>query len=195
MTWSPFFSVVTPGPTSTTTPAPSWPRIAGNRPSGSAPERVNSSVWQTPVALISTSTSPACGPSRRTVSIVSGAHAVGPTAALMSMSELSFAFQPKENRMAKAYWISCYKAIKDQNKLTAYAKLAGPAIQAAGGKFLVRSPQPAKVYEQGVSQRTVVVEFESLAKAIAAHDGPAYQEALRALADGVERDLRIVEGV
>ena len=30
--------------TSTTTPAPSWPRIAGNRPSGSAPDSVNSSV-------------------------------------------------------------------------------------------------------------------------------------------------------
>jgi uncharacterized protein (DUF1330 family) len=97
--------------------------------------------------------------------------------------------------MAKAYWISCYKAIKKPDNLAAYAKLAGPAIQAAGGKFLVRSPQPAKVYEQGVSQRTVVVEFENLAKAIAAHDGPAYQEALRALGDGVERDLRIVEGV
>ena len=31
MTWSPFLSVVTPGPTSTTTPAPSWPKITGNR--------------------------------------------------------------------------------------------------------------------------------------------------------------------
>jgi uncharacterized protein (DUF1330 family) len=97
--------------------------------------------------------------------------------------------------MPKAYWISAYKAIHNPDKLAAYAKLAGPAIQAAGGKFLVRAPTPAKVYEQGVSQRTVVVEFESLAKAIAAHDGPAYQEALRALGDGVERDLRIVEGV
>jgi non-canonical purine NTP pyrophosphatase (RdgB/HAM1 family) len=37
-------SVVTPGPTSRTMPAPSWPKITGNRPSGSAPERVNSSV-------------------------------------------------------------------------------------------------------------------------------------------------------
>src|SRR5213080_3983798 len=48
MTWSPFFTEVTPGPTSTTIPAPSCPRIAGNRPSGSPPERVNSSVWHTP---------------------------------------------------------------------------------------------------------------------------------------------------
>jgi uncharacterized protein (DUF1330 family) len=96
--------------------------------------------------------------------------------------------------MPKAYWVVQYKAIKNPEKLAAYAKLAGPAIQAAGGRFLVRGT-PAKVYEQGVSQRTVVSEFDSLEKAIAAHDSPGYQEALRALGDGVERDLRIIEGV
>src|SRR5258706_4492170 len=85
MTWSPFLSVVTPAPTSTTTPAPSCPRIAGKSPSGSAPERVNSSVWQIPVALISTSTSPALGPSSRTVSTTSGSPALCATAARMSM--------------------------------------------------------------------------------------------------------------
>src|ERR1035438_4520767 len=41
---APFFNVVTPGPTSTTTPAPSCPKMAGKSPSGSAPLRVNSSV-------------------------------------------------------------------------------------------------------------------------------------------------------
>ena len=96
--------------------------------------------------------------------------------------------------MAKAYWVVCYKSIKNPDKLAAYAKLAAPAIQAAGGRFLVRGT-PAKTYEGGLNQRTVVTEFESLAKAIAAHDTPGYQEALRVLGDGVERDLRIVEGV
>jgi uncharacterized protein (DUF1330 family) len=96
--------------------------------------------------------------------------------------------------MAKAYWVVCYRAIKDPEKLAAYAKLAGPAIQAAGGRFLVRGT-PAKTYERGLNQRTVVTEFESLQKAIAAHDSPGYQEALRALGDAVERDMRIVEGV
>ena len=52
-----------------------------------------------------------------------------------------------------------------------------------------------KAYEQGLVQRTVIVEFDSLAAANAAHDGPAYQEALRVLGDGVKRDFRIVEGV
>ena len=96
--------------------------------------------------------------------------------------------------MAKAYWVVCYRSIKDADKLAAYAKLAGPSIQAAGGRFLVRGT-PSKTYEAGLNQRTVVTEFESLAKAIAAHDSPGYQEALRVLADGAERDLRIVEGV
>ena len=97
--------------------------------------------------------------------------------------------------MAKAYWVVCYRSIKNPEALAAYAKLAAPAIQAAGGRFLVRVPSPAKVYESGQMQRTIVTEFESLEKALAAHDTPAYKEALRALGDGAERDLRIVEGV
>ena len=97
--------------------------------------------------------------------------------------------------MAKAYWIAFYRSIKNPDKLAAYAKLAGPAIQGAGGRFLVRG-MPAKVYEAGLNQRTVVIEFDSLQKAIAAHDSPAYQEALRALGkDSVDRELRVVEGV
>jgi uncharacterized protein (DUF1330 family) len=96
--------------------------------------------------------------------------------------------------MAKAYWISCYRAIRNPDKLAAYAKLAAPAIQAAGGRFLVRG-MPAKTYENGINQRTVVVEFDSLAAANAAHDGAGYQEALRVLGDAVERDFRIIEGV
>jgi len=96
--------------------------------------------------------------------------------------------------MAKTYWISFYRAIHDPEKLAAYAKLAGPALQGAGGRFLARG-LPAKVYELGLEQRTVVVEFASVAQAIAAHDSPAYQEALRALGNGVDRELRIIEGV
>jgi uncharacterized protein (DUF1330 family) len=96
--------------------------------------------------------------------------------------------------MAKAYWISAYRSISDTDALAAYAKLAGPALQGAGGRFLARG-LPAQVYESGLSQRTVILEFDSVAQAIAAHDSPAYQEALRVLGNAVDRDLRIVEGV
>jgi uncharacterized protein (DUF1330 family) len=95
--------------------------------------------------------------------------------------------------MPKGYWISCYRAVKDPDRLAAYAKLAAPAILAGGGKFLVRGPA-AKAYEQGILQRTVVVEFPDLATASRVHDGPGYQEALRVLGDAVERDFRIAEG-
>lgn len=96
--------------------------------------------------------------------------------------------------MAKAYWISTYRSIYNAEALAAYAKLAGPALQEAGGRFLARG-LPARVYESGLSQRTVLVEFDSVAQAIAAHDSPAYQEALRVLGQAVDRDLRIVEGI
>ena len=95
--------------------------------------------------------------------------------------------------MAKAYWVVCYREIIDQAKLTAYAKLAGPAIQAGGGRFLVRGT-PAKTYESGQMERTVVIEFDSVEHAIAVHDSPAYQAAVKALDGGAVRDIRVVAG-
>jgi uncharacterized protein (DUF1330 family) len=67
--------------------------------------------------------------------------------------------------MPKAYLVVTYRSIKDKEKWSAYAKLAVPAIQNAGGK------------------------------ATSAHASPAYQEALRALGNGAERDMRLVEGL
>jgi uncharacterized protein (DUF1330 family) len=96
--------------------------------------------------------------------------------------------------MPKGYWITTYRSISNPEALAAYAKLAGPAVAAAGGKFLVRGV-PSKTYEAGQMQRTVVIEFPSLAQALAAHDTPGYQDALRALGKGsVDRDMRVVEG-
>lgn len=96
--------------------------------------------------------------------------------------------------MPKAYWVVTYRTIKNPDAWQAYAKLAGPALQAAGGRFLIRS-KPAKTYEAGINERVVLVEFDSLDQALAAHDTPAYKEALKALGSGnVERDMRIVEG-
>ena len=94
--------------------------------------------------------------------------------------------------MAKAYWINSFRSIRDPEKLAAYAALAGPAMRAAGGRFLARG-MPAQVFESGVMERTTLVEFDSVEQAVAAYESPAYQEALRALGDGAERDLRIVE--
>ena len=96
--------------------------------------------------------------------------------------------------MAKAYWVSCYREVKDPAKLAAYAQLALPAIESGGGRFLARGVA-AVAYEAGLRERLVIIEFDSMEKAIATHDSPAYKAALAALADGVVRDLRIVQGV
>ena len=95
--------------------------------------------------------------------------------------------------MAKAYWVACYRSISNPDALAAYAKLAGPAIAAAGGRFLARG-NAAKAYEAGVMSRIVIIEFDSVERAVAAHDSEPYQAALKALGNAAVRDLRIVEG-
>jgi uncharacterized protein (DUF1330 family) len=96
--------------------------------------------------------------------------------------------------MAKVYWVNLYRQVNDPQKLAAYAHLAGPAIEAAGGRFLARSTA-ALAYEAGTLERVVVIEFPSVEAAVAAHDSAAYQAALAALGDGAVRDLRIVPGL
>jgi uncharacterized protein (DUF1330 family) len=95
--------------------------------------------------------------------------------------------------MPNAYWITTYRSVRNPDALAAYARLALPALTAAGGRFLVRG-MPAQVYESGVQQRVVVIEFGSVEQAVAAHESAGYQEALRELGDGAERDMRIVPG-
>ena len=96
--------------------------------------------------------------------------------------------------MSKAYWVSTYRAVKNAEKVAAYAKLAGPALTAAGGRVLARG-EPSMAYELGLKERTVLIEFDSVEQAAAAHDSPDYQAALAALGDGADRDIRIIQGV
>ena len=96
--------------------------------------------------------------------------------------------------MPKAYWVNTYRSISNPAAFEAYARLAGPAVEAGGGRFLIRG-NPAKAYEACLLQRVVVVEFDSVEQAIKAHDSDAYQAALKALDNGADRDIRIVEGL
>jgi uncharacterized protein (DUF1330 family) len=96
--------------------------------------------------------------------------------------------------MPKAYWINTFRSVSDPRKLAEYVELAGPAMRESGGRFLARG-QPARVFEAGVHERTIVIEFDSVEAAVAAYESPGYQKALRALGDGAVRDLRIIEGV
>lgn len=95
--------------------------------------------------------------------------------------------------MANAYWIAAYRSIRDPDALTAYAKIAAPALIAAGGRVLARG-LPAQCYENGIAERVVLIEFASVEAAVAAHDSAEYQQALKLLGNAVDRDLRIVPG-
>jgi uncharacterized protein (DUF1330 family) len=101
--------------------------------------------------------------------------------------------QVKGDTMAKGYWITFYRSIKNPAALAEYAKLATPAIEAGGGRFVARGV-PVQVYEAGIKERSVVIEFESVAKATATFEGPNYQAAAKLLVGAVERDIRIIEG-
>jgi uncharacterized protein (DUF1330 family) len=96
--------------------------------------------------------------------------------------------------MAKGYWVTFYGSVSNLSALAEYAKLAGPAIEAGGGRFVVRGT-PARAFEGGLNQRTVVIEFDSVEKAIATYESPAYQAAKKLLEGAVERDVRMVEGL
>jgi uncharacterized protein (DUF1330 family) len=95
--------------------------------------------------------------------------------------------------MAKGYWITLYRSVSNPDALSEYARLAVAAIQARGGRFVVRGT-PANIYEEGVNERTVVIEFPTVEDAVATYNSKQYQAALKVLAGTVERDVRIVEG-
>ncbi|WP_075779695.1 DUF1330 domain-containing protein [Streptomyces acidiscabies] len=96
--------------------------------------------------------------------------------------------------MPKGYWVSVYRTISDPEKLAAYNKLAGPAVRAGGGRRLAVGGRGV-AHDAGIAERTVLIEFDTFDQAVAARESAAYQEALDALSDGVERDFRIIEGV
>jgi uncharacterized protein (DUF1330 family) len=92
-----------------------------------------------------------------------------------------------------AYWINTFRSISDPERFARYAELAGPAMRAAGGRFLARG-LPAAAFELGTVERTTLIEFDSVSDAEAAYRSPAYQQALEVLGDAAVRDIRIIEG-
>ncbi|WUI72279.1 DUF1330 domain-containing protein [Nocardia sp. NBC_00403] len=72
--------------------------------------------------------------------------------------------------------------------------MAAPAVKAGGGRILALDSRVV-AHDAGIAERTILIEFDSFEQAVAAHESAAYQEALVALSDGVERDFRIVEGI
>ena len=94
--------------------------------------------------------------------------------------------------MKKAYILSIYRSAPEADKLAAYAPVALAAIEGAGGRFIVRGT-PLKIFENGLIERSIVIEFDSAEAAVAAYESSEYQAAFALLGD-VDRDVRIVEG-
>jgi len=94
--------------------------------------------------------------------------------------------------MATAYWINTFTTIHDEAKLDRYIELSGPAMRAKAGRFLARG-NPAHAFEGATTLRTTLIQFDSVEEAVAAYQSPGYQEALQALGDGAEREIRIIE--
>ena len=96
--------------------------------------------------------------------------------------------------MKKGYIISAHRSAADPKKRDAYLKLATPAFKKGGGRILA-STENIIVKENGIKERTVLIEFDSFDKAIKAYESAVYQEALKALDGGADRDFRIFEGL
>lgn len=92
-----------------------------------------------------------------------------------------------------AYWIA-HVTVTDEEAYGEYAKRAGLAIAAHGGRFLARGGRCVG-FEGDTRPRNVVVEFPSVEAAEACYRSPAYQEALGFALGASKRDLIVVEGV
>lgn len=96
--------------------------------------------------------------------------------------------------MPRTYWVNTYRSIDDPAKVAAYAELAGAVMEQFGGRFLARG-MPTRVFEAAPMQRTIIIEFQSVERAIEAYESDEYQAALEVLGDGATRDIRIIEAV
>jgi len=101
--------------------------------------------------------------------------------------------EKREKQMPKGYIVVSYREAPNEENLSNYAPKALEAMKNAGAKFIVRG-MPVATFENGIEQRTVIVEFDSAELARAAITSDAYQAALALLGD-IERDVRIIEGL
>jgi uncharacterized protein (DUF1330 family) len=93
----------------------------------------------------------------------------------------------------KAYWITLCQ-VNDEEGYGEYIKLAGPAIEKFGGKFLARGGKQHKL-EGDSYERTVIVQFDSLEIAKEAYESDQYKEALKFSSQSADRHVVVVEAL
>ena len=96
--------------------------------------------------------------------------------------------------MSKGYILSAHRSEADPVKKAAYNLLARNALERLEVKLLqCKSRKKLTVYENGVNQSTVLIEFSTYDEAINAYHSSDYQKALLALDNGADRDIRILK--
>ena len=84
--------------------------------------------------------------------------------------------------------------VTDPAKYQEYAKLAGPATQKYGGKFLVRGGKKTVLEGNIPYERIVVNEFPDVETAKKFYNSPEYQEAKKHRLGAADFHMIIVEG-
>ena len=98
--------------------------------------------------------------------------------------------------MVKGYFLSAHRSESDPKKI-AFNLLERDALEKTGGKVIAMAKVGEKltVHKKGVYQSTVLIEFNTYDEATNAYHSVDYQEALLALDNGADRDIRIFEGI
>jgi uncharacterized protein (DUF1330 family) len=94
----------------------------------------------------------------------------------------------------KGYVIVQVSDISDHDAYAGYRDLAGKAVAAHGGRFIVRGGKAEKIEGEGAPGRVVVIEFPSVDAAKGWYSSAQYQEALAIRLAHSTGTLMIVEG-
>ena len=85
--------------------------------------------------------------------------------------------------------------VTDAEKYETYKPLAKEAIEAFGGRYLVRGAEAHVLEGEAGQSRYVVVEFDSVDKVREFYDSPLYLKAREARADAAVAEIVALEGV
>jgi uncharacterized protein (DUF1330 family) len=96
--------------------------------------------------------------------------------------------------MPKAYVIADIE-VTDPEQYVRYRELSGPAVEAAGGRFLVRGGATDVLEGDRVPNRIVILEFADLQAARQWYESPRYVEARAAREGAAVASVIAVEGV
>ena len=92
----------------------------------------------------------------------------------------------------KGYWI-VHVDVSDPEAYKRYIEANAAAFRRFGGRFLVRGG-PGETMEGRFRARTVVIEFQDYATALACYGSPEYADAVALRKGASIGDLKVVEG-